>query len=94
MIIPLTGGAVNAHQLFSVQLGDNLIEFEVNYVQTGQWVVNLSQEGTIIAAGLMLEPNASIARNYNLNIGQLIFIGADTTLDNLGVDNQLTWIAP
>lgn len=94
MIIPLIGGAVNAHPLFSVQLGDNLVEFELNYIQTGQWVVNLSQEGVIIAAGLMLEPNADITRNYNLNIGQLVFIGDDTTLDNLGVDNRLVWIEP
>ena len=94
MIIPLVGGAVNSHQLFSVQLGDNLVEFELNYIQTGQWVANLSIEGLPIASGVMLEPNADIIKVYQLDIGQLIFIGTDTTLDNLGIDNSLFWAAP
>ncbi len=92
--IPLTGGAVNAHQQLSVQLGDNLIEFELNYLQSGQWSCNLLLEGVTLAAGAMLEPNADIIKAYQLDIGQLIFIGSDTTLDNLGTDNKLIWIEP
>ena len=92
--IPISGGAVNAHQRFSVQLGANLIEFELNYLQSGQWSANLTQEGVRLAAGAMLEPNADIIASYQLDIGKLIFVGADTTLDNLGIDNSLIWVAP
>lgn len=92
--IPISGGAVNAHQTFSVQLGANLIEFELNFLQSGQWSVNLTLEGVRIAAGLMLEPNADIVSSNQLDIGKLIFIGSDTTLNNLGVDNSLIWVAP
>lgn len=93
-VIPLVGGAVNAHQKFSSQLGDNLVEFELNFLQSGQWSANLSIEGVVIASGVMLEPNADIIAVNQLNIGQLIFIGLDTTLDNLGTDNTLIWVPP
>jgi len=94
MQIPLQGGAVNSHQVFTAQLGENLIEFDLNYVQTGQWVVNLKREGITLAEGIMLEPNADIIGLYDLGIGSLVFIGADTTLDNLGLENQLIWVPP
>jgi len=93
-VIPLEGGAVNAHQEFSVQLGDNLVQFQLNFLQTGQWSCNLSIEGVVIVAGAMLEPNADIIAVNQLTIGQLVFIGADTTLDNLGIDNTLLWVEP
>jgi hypothetical protein len=93
-VIPLQGGAVNAHQKFSVQLGDNLVEFELNYLQSGQWSCNLSIEGVVIAAGAMLEPNSDIIAVNQLSIGQLVFTGDDTTLDNLGANNTLTWVEP
>lgn len=92
--IPLTGGSINAHQRFSVQLGDNLVEFELNYLQSGQWSVDLRVEGVTIASGAMLEPNADIVKAWQLGIGSLVFIGSDTTLDNLGVANSLIWTAP
>jgi len=92
--IPLVGGAVNSHQVFSAQLGDSLIEFTVNYVQRGQWSVDLRKADTLIAAGLMLEPNANIIQSLNLGLGQLIFVGDEPTLDNLGRSNSLNWVAP
>lgn len=93
-VIPLVGGAVNAHQRFNVQLGDNLVEFELNFLQSGQWSANISIEGVLLAAGAMLEPNADIIGNWVLGIGKLIFTGVDTTLTNLGIDNTLTWVEP
>ena len=93
MIIPLDNGSINAHQKFSAQLGENFVNFELNYIQTGQWAMNLSIEGVLIAAGVMLEPNCDVIENYNLNIGKLIFTGENTTLDNLGVNNVLQWAA-
>lgn len=94
MEIPLSRGSVNAHQNFNSQLGDNLIEFEINYLQSGQWSMNLSREGVPLAAGVMLEPGTDVIQSYTLGIGQLIFVGQDTTLDNLGLDNHLVWVAP
>jgi hypothetical protein len=93
MKIPLQNGSANAHQKFTVQLGENSVEFRLSYIQTGQWSMNLYIEGELIAAGVMLEPNADILKNYNLKIGgSLYFIGKDTTLKNLGVENSLHWI--
>lgn len=92
MIIPLQGGAANARQVFNIQLGENLTEFRVNYLQTGQWSVDLYIDSILIAAGAMLEPNADIIKALNLDIGHLVFIGDDTTLDNLGKSNFLHWI--
>jgi len=30
--IPLQGGPVNAHQIFFIQLGENFLEFHLNYI--------------------------------------------------------------
>lgn len=93
--IPLLNGASNAHQVFSVQLGDNFLQFTVNFVTlTGPaWSVDISLEGVTLINGAMLEPNAIITDNYETDIGRLIFTGEDVTLDNLGVENKLVWIA-
>lgn len=96
MEIPLVGGAVNAHQTFSVQLGENFITFALTYISSGQWACDMSRAGAVIIAGAMLEVGADIIRSWNLtdDIGQIVLSGDDTTLDNLGVDNTLVWIAP
>lgn len=94
--IPLQGGSVNAHQQLTVQLGSNLLEFHLNFLQSGQWSVNIFREGILLCAGAMLEPNCDIIAAWNLqeDIGQLVFTGLETTLDNLGIDNKLTWVEP
>lgn len=93
--IPLLNGAANAHQRFTIQLGDNLLEFTLNYVTTygPAWSVDIVCEGVTIISGAMLEPNAVITDNYEADIGRLVFVGEDVTLDNLGVDNSLLWVA-
>lgn len=94
--IPLDAGAVNAHPTFSIQLGDNLTGFTLGYLQTGQWTVNVSVDGVSIINGAMLEPNCDILEHLGIteSFGRLVFTGADTTLDNLGIDNKLTWVSP
>ena len=84
MEIPLTGGSANAHQRLTVQAGDAFLQLELNYISSGQWAVDISREGTLLAAGLMLEPNSNLLELYDLDIGSLIFVGEETTLDNLG----------
>lgn len=91
-VIPLRGGSANAHQQFSVQLGDNLIDFTLDYLQSGQWSMTISQDGTTLAAGAMLEPGCDVIQAWQLDIGSLIFTGDDTTLDNLGTNNRLVWV--
>ena len=93
--IPLLNGAANAHQVFSVQLGDNFLQFTINYITLvgPAWSVDISREGVTLINGAMLEPNAIITDNYDADIGRLIFVGDDVTLDNLGVDNKLVWIS-
>lgn len=93
--IPLLNGAENAHQVFTIQLGDNLLVFTVNYITEAgpAWSVDITREGVTLISGAMLEPNAIITENYNADIGQLVFIGAEVTLDNLGTDNRLVWVS-
>lgn len=96
-VIPLRAGAENAHQRFSAQLGDNLIDFEidfVSYLDEPAWSMNLLRDGTRIVAGAMLEPGSDIIQSYRTGIGQMVFTGANVTLDNLGIDNFLVWIPP
>lgn len=97
LTIPLRAGSANAHQRFGVQLGDNLIDFEIDfisYLDAPAWSMNLLRDGTRIVSGAMLEPGSDVIQSYRTGIGQLVFTGADVTLDNLGVDNWLVWIPP
>ena len=93
--LPLKAGAANAHQKFTVQLGDNLLLFIVNYitVEGPAWSVDISREGVTLISGAMLEPNAVITDNYEAGIGRLVFVGDEVTLDNLGVNNKLVWVS-
>lgn len=93
--IPLLNGAADAHQQFDIQLGDNLLQFTVNYVTVAgpAWSVDIVREGVTLINGAMLEPNAVITDNYDADIGRLVFTGLDVTLDNLGIDNKLTWVS-
>lgn len=93
--IPLKNGATNAHQEFSVQLGDKFLDFTINYVTIAgpSWSVDISYRGVVLIAGAMLEPNAVITDNYEAGIGRLVFVGDDVTLDNLGVNNKLVWVS-
>ncbi len=96
-IIPLLAGAINSHSIFTIQLGDNLLEFTLNYVGLAgpAWSLDMSREGVLLAAGMMLEPGAVITQPYELDdsIGRLVFTGLDVTIDNLGIDNQLVWVS-
>lgn len=93
--IPLQGGAVNAHQIVTVQLGDNLVRLHFNYLQSGQWLMDLEREGVYLVRGAILEPNCDVIAPWRLenDIGYLVFTGAATTLDNLGTDNTLVWVS-
>lgn len=94
--IPLEGGSINAHQTFTVQLGDNLLDVTLSYLQSGQWSVNIDREGVRIVSGAMLEPNCDVISAWNLtdDIGRLVITGDEPTLDNLGVDNTFSWVSP
>lgn len=92
LTIPLLAGAVNAHQTQFVQLGDNFLEFKINYItRFGCWSVDIFNEGVSVAYGAMLVPGSDIVGVYNAGIGRLIFIGDEPTLDNLGTANSLVW---
>ena len=90
--IPLQGGAVNAHQIFFVQLGENFLEFRLNYVtRFSGWSLDILKEGESLIAGAMLVAGAEITRNFEADIGRLLFVGDDPTIDNLGQSNELVW---
>ena len=93
--IPLRSGAANAHQRFSIQLGDNLLAFEIDYVSyldSPAWSMNIRRDGSMLVAGAMLEPGADVVQSYGADIGQFVFVGTEATLDNLGSDNALVWV--
>lgn len=95
--IPLYAGVDNAHQDFSVQLGENYTQWAVDYKPSlNQWSVNISIDNVTIVSGAMLEPNCDIIETWRLSdtLGRLIFVGDDVTLDNLGIDNNLIWYSP
>ncbi|MHA6160966.1 phage baseplate plug family protein [Pseudomonas sichuanensis] len=97
LTIPLGAGAANAHQRFTLQLGENLIDFEldfISYLDVPSWSMNLVRDGSPIASGAMLEPGCDVIQSYRLTIGQLVFTGAEVTLDNLGIENFLVWVPP
>lgn len=94
--IPLANGSANAHQRFSIQLGENFLDFELNYISytdTEAWSMNILQDGTPVVYGAMLVPGADIIANYGAGIGRLVFVGDEVTLDNLGVQNHLVWVS-
>jgi len=39
----------------------------------------------------MLVSGAEVTKNFNADIGRLLFVGDDPTIDNLGLSNQLVW---
>lgn len=94
--IPLTNGSTNAHQRFSIQLGDNFIDFQidfVSYLDRPAWSMNLFRDGSPLVLGAMLEPGCDVIDHYRAGIGRMIFTGDPVTLDNLGVSNALVWVA-
>ncbi|MCK5126788.1 MAG: hypothetical protein KAR42_11080 [candidate division Zixibacteria bacterium] len=94
-IIPLVGGAVNAHQKFEVQLGKTFAQFEIDYrTLTEQWSASITVEGVELVSGASLQPNVDIIQHWQLGgtLGQLVFVGDDPTLDNLGASNSLVWV--
>lgn len=93
--ITLAAGAANSHQRFSVGLGENLLDFELDFISyTGSpaWSMNIYQDGAPLVLGAMLEPGCDVIQNYRAGIGRLVFTGKSVTLDNLGIDNQLVWV--
>lgn len=96
LIVPLVGGASNAHQSFNIQLGDNFLQFTLNYITLAgpAWSLDVYREGVLLMAGAMLEPGAIVTQNYNVDFGTLVFKGDDVTLDNLGANNKLIWLSP
>lgn len=93
--IPLSSGSANAHQRFGVTLGDNYLDFEIDYLSytdTPGWSMNILRDGTYLVTGAMLVPGADVISSYRAGIGRLVFVGTEVTLDNLGIDNHLVWV--
>jgi len=93
--IPLSNGSANAHQRFGVTLGDNYLNFEIDYlsyIDTPGWSMNILRDGTYLVSGAMLVPGADVISTYRAGIGRLVFVGEEVTLNNLGIDNHLVWV--
>ncbi len=94
--IPLSNCSANAHQEFTLQLGDNYLDFQINYISytdTPAWTMNILRDGTPLVLGAMLVPGADVTSGYTADIGRFVFVGDEVTLDNLGKDNHLVWVS-
>ena len=94
-VIPLSAGAANAHQEFTLPLGDSYLDFIVNYASytdTPAWSMDIYRDGSPLVRGAMLEPGGDVIESYRAGIGRLVFTGKPVTLDNLGIDNALVWV--
>lgn len=94
--IPLSNGPANAHQQFNARVGDNLLTFQVNYISyttKPAWSMNILQDGFVLVSGAMLVPGADVATGYRAGVGRFVFVGDEVTLDNLGINNHLVWVA-
>lgn len=94
--IPLAGGLPNAHQTFSVVLGESELDFELDYlayIDVPSWNLSIKKDEEYIIQGLLLKVGADLLDGYHLGIGRLFLIGDEPTLENLGITNQLIWIA-
>lgn len=94
--IPLSSGSANAHQRFGIQLGDNYLDFQIDYLSyldKPAWTMNILRDGTYLVTGAMLVPGADVINGYRAGIGRLVFVGDEVTLDNLGIDNHLVWVS-
>lgn len=95
-VIPLTGGAKNAHQSFSVLLGDHELTFRLDfmgYIDVPSWNLTIEEDEEVLVEGLLLRCGCDILGPYQLGLGKLVMIGEEPTLDNLGTTNQLVWVA-
>ena len=92
--IPLPSGAANAHPTFQIQLGDNLVQFNLNWLTLNEvWNCDILVEGVTLAAGITLVSNAELIEVYETSLGgKLYLVGDEPTLDNLGVSNYLVWV--
>lgn len=93
--IPLRNGAEYARHQFIVNVGDNQIlikqEF-LSYLDTPQWVISVYRESLPVVLSKPLVPNVEITSQAKMNIGRIVFVGSEATLDNLGEDNKLIWV--
>ena len=55
------------------------------------WYLNIAENDQALVSGAVLVPNARLLRNVASELGALVFVGAEATLDNLGEANSLVW---
>lgn len=90
--ISLTGGAANAHQEFQAVLNGREITFRLfwcSYVDAPFWNLDLYENGELLVAGLVLKPGSDLLSAYHFDLGKLVMVGEEPTLDNLGERNNL-----
>lgn len=94
--ILISGGAENAHQTFTANLGGKELTFRLDfmtYVENPAWNLDISMKGETLVCGLLLKCGVDLLKPYHLGIGKLVMVGDEPTLQNLGVQNSLVWIA-
>ena len=94
--IPIKGGAENAHQSFTANLGGNEFTFYLNfmaYLDEPSWNMDIEVNGEMLIYGLLLKCGCDLLSEYQFNLGGLLIFGEEPTLDNLGVSNTFVWVS-
>lgn len=93
--IELQSGAANAHQSFTVTLGERDITFRLDWMPyqfIPKWNLNLYEGDTPLVLGLILAVGCDLLEAYHLGIGKLVLVGDEPTLENLGTNNSLVLV--
>lgn len=93
--IPLKGGYEYSKQSFITNLDNNQVMFDLeflSYVENPHWVISVYRDSLPIVVSRALLANTEITTFSTMNVGRIVFVGEEATLDNLGVDNKLIWV--
>ena len=93
--IPLKSGYEYSKHSFMVNLENNQLLFKqeyLSYVENPHWIISIYRDSLPIVVSRALLANTEITTFSTMNIGRLVFVGKEATLDNLGVDNKLIWV--
>lgn len=93
--VKLQGNVKNAHQEFSVTLGDYIFNFEMDWITRNQeWKVAISivdQDESLITDAI-LNPGVNLLDGI-FGYGRFYCYGEQPTLNNLGIDSFLIWVS-
>lgn len=93
--VKMQGTVRNAHQEFSVTLGDYIFNFNMDWRERyEEWSVRIQVEGQedSLITDAVLNPGTNLLDGIN-GYGRFYSYGEQPTLDNIGIDSFLIWVS-